>query len=319
MVTVGSQASIFTVTTGATLVKTGHSAIRRVRFVPPSPDVGDIEVNTLEGIRNRGGPREFLTPQRLDFDLLIHIKDGAAVHTVDFTDYALSPGDVLWVRAGQVHRWGTIADIDGAVVMFGPHSVDDRTSDLIRSQAVRLRNHWSAGDLRGTPVMQTLELMAAITDSTNMERGNLRQAARAHVLATLLLELDLVQATDGSSAPASRTHEVFTWFRDQVEENFRHWHTVSEYATRLGYTSRTLNRLARQHTTLSAKEFIDERLVLEAKRMLSHADASVAEIADDLGFDDASNFSSYFRRQTFMTPGAFRNRSRGGSRTMPTR
>jgi AraC-like DNA-binding protein len=53
--------------------------------------------------------------------------------------------------------------------------------------------------------------------------------------------------------------------------------------------------------------------------MLSHADASVAEIADDLGFDDASNFSSYFRRQTFMTPGAFRNRSRGGSRTMPTR
>ena len=55
--------------------------------------------------------------------------------------------------------------------------------------------------------------------------------------------------------------------------------------------------------------------MLEAKRQLSHADASVAEIAEELGFDDASNFSSYFRRQTRMTPGAFRSQSR--MRTAP--
>lgn len=82
-----------------------------------------------------------------------------------------------------------------------------------------------------------------------------------------------------------------------------------------GSKSRTLNRLARQHTGLSAKELIDERVVLEAKRQLSHADASVAEIAEQLGFDDASNFSAYFRRQTRMTPGTFRTRSRAGTGT----
>ena len=75
--------------------------------------MGDIEVNTLRGIRDRGGPHEFLTPQRLDFDLLVHIESGSARHTVDFTDYALGAGDVLWVRAGQVHHWGAIADIEG--------------------------------------------------------------------------------------------------------------------------------------------------------------------------------------------------------------
>ena len=90
------------------MVKTGQANIRRVRFLPPAPGVGDIEVNTLKGIRDRGGPHEFLTPQRLDFDLLMHIESGAAVHTVDFTDYPLRPGDVLWVRAGQVHQWGAI-------------------------------------------------------------------------------------------------------------------------------------------------------------------------------------------------------------------
>ena len=129
------------------MVKTGHSAIRRVRFLPPEPSMGDIEVNTLRGIRDRGGPHEFLTPQRLDFDLLVHIESGSARHTVDFTDYALGAGDVLWVRAGQVHQWGAIADIEGAVAMFGPHTVDERTRDLIRSHLVRPRNHWPAADL----------------------------------------------------------------------------------------------------------------------------------------------------------------------------
>jgi hypothetical protein len=118
--TVGTNGPTFTVTTGTTMVKTGHTPIRRVRFLPPASNVGDIEVNTLKGIRDRGGPHEFLTPQRLDFDLLVHIESGTGMHTVDFTDHTLRPGDVLWVRAGQVHQWGAIADIEGTVVMFGP-------------------------------------------------------------------------------------------------------------------------------------------------------------------------------------------------------
>ena len=104
------------------------------------------------------------------------------------------------------------------------------------------------------------------------------------------------------------THEAYGWFRDHIEEHFRHWHKVSEYADRLGYSTRTLNRLAREYTGLSAKELIDERVVLEAKRQLRHADTSVAEIAGQLGFDDPSNFSSYFSRHTGRTPGAFRIR-----------
>lgn len=292
------------------MVKTGHSAIRRVRFAPPGASVGDIEVNTLRGIRDRGGPDEFLTPQRLDFDLLVHIESGSARHTVDFTDYGLAADDVLWVQAGQVHRWGAIDEIEGTVVMFDSHAVDERTRDLIRSHLVRPRNHWLAADLKGTPVSQALGLLVLSgNDPRTRERGGLRQAALAHCLASLLVQLALVETTDAAPAPGP-THEAFAWFRDHIDEQFRSWHHVSQYADRLGYSTRTLNRVARQHTGLSAKELIDERVVLEAKRQLSHADASVSEIAEQLGFDDASNFSSYFRRQTQLTPGAFRIQSR---------
>ena len=296
------------------MVKTGQPVIRRVRFIPPASGVGDIEANTLKGIRDRGGPREFLTAQRLDFDLLMHIRDGAAVHTIDFTDYHLDPGDVLWVRAGQVHRWGAIDDIEGTVVLFGPHAVDDRTSHLIRSHQARPQSHWSAAELTGTPVPRALDLLTSTSDSAT-DPGDLRQAALAHGLALVLVQLALVEPAGG--APASRpTHEAYAWFRDHIEEHFGTWHKVGQYADRLGYSARTLNRLAREHTGLSAKQLIDERVVLEAKRQLSHADAPVSEIASLLGFDDASNFSSYFHRRVGMTPGSFRTWSRTGHGSM---
>jgi AraC-like DNA-binding protein len=292
------------------MVEKGQGSIRRVRFLPPGPDVGDIEVNTIRGIRDRGGPQEFLTLQRLDFDLLVHVEGGNALHTVDFIDYALRSGDVLWIRAGQVHRWGRIEDLEGRVVMFGPHAVDDRTAGLVRPPRLSPRNHWPAADLAGTPVVGALVLPATRSDTETGGRSDLRRAGLAHNLAALLIYLTLV----GSAAEVphlAQTHEAYTWFRDHIEEHYRSWHKVNEYAERLGYSSRTLNRLARHHTGSSAKELIDERLVLEAKRLLSHADGSVAQIAEGLGFEDASNFSSYFRKQAGMTPGAFRRSSRG--------
>ena len=298
------------------MVGTGQPAIRRVRFVPPAHDVGDIEVNTLKGIRDRGGPHEFLTAQRLDFDLLVHVRSGAAVHTVDFTDYDLEPGDVLWVRAGQVHHWGAIDDIEGTVVLFGPHTVDDRTSHLIRSQRARPQSHWPAGQLTGTPVSLALDLLTTSAHPGTTDPDGLRQAALAHCLAALLVQLALVEGD--ASAPASRpVHEAHVWFRDHIEEHFASWHKVSQYADRLGYSTRTLNRLARENTGLSAKQLIDERVVLEAKRRLSHSDAPVSEIASLLGFDDASNFSSYFHRHVGRTPGAFRTSTRTGAGTAP--
>ncbi len=296
------------------MVNTGQSTIRRVRFLPPAPGVGAIEANTLRGIRDRGGPEEFLTPQRLDFDLLMQVTSGTAGHTVDFTEHSLRPGDILWVRAGQVHQWGAIADIEGSVVMFGPHSMGESIHDLLRSHVALGQSHWSAADLAGTPVTQILDLLTSGTDSPRAEQSDLREAARAQLLAALLIELALARAA-GRAPTVEPTHQVFSWFRDHIEEHFRTWHKVSEYADRLGYSSRTLNRLARQHTGLSAKELIDERVLLEAKRQLAHRDAPVSEIAEQLGFDDASNFSSYFRRQTRTTPGAFRSRSRTGTAT----
>ena len=73
-----------------------------------------------------------------------------------------------------------------------------------------------------------------------------------------------------------------------------------------------LDRLARANAGLGAKALIDERVVLEAQRILAHGDDTIAAIAGALGFDDPSNFSKYFTKRAAATPAAFRRRARRG-------
>lgn len=286
------------------MVKMGQR-IRPVRYEPPPGVTGEIELTSLARMRARGGPQEFVAPQRLGFDLLIEIEAGRAVHTVDFTGHPLAPGDLLWVRAGQVQQWGAVGDIEGPVFLFTPASIDPGTWELIRSAGVATPNHWAAAAVAGTPAAAALAT-ALVTAAA--PAASLRDAALARALAAALLLL--VLAVPEGSGRRPPTHEAFVWFRDELERGFRTRHQVADYAARLGYSARTLNRLARENTGLSAKQLVDERIVLEAKRLLAHGRDPVARIAADLGFDDPSNFSKYFQHRTGTTPAVFRARVR---------
>lgn len=48
--------------------------------------------------------------------------------------------------------------------------------------------------------------------------------------------------------------------------------------------------------------------MLEAERSLRHTSMSVRQIADFLGFSDATYFSRFFRRYRGEAPGRFRQR-----------
>ncbi|TCO44590.1 AraC-like DNA-binding protein [Kribbella antiqua] len=293
------------------MVKMGHrvpDAIRPVRYAPPPGVTGQIELTSLTRMRVRGGPDEFIAPQRLEFDLLIRVEAGSAVHTVDFTGYPLAPGDLIWVRAGQVQQWGAIGDIEGPVFLFTPSAIDTGTWDLIRSADVTTPNHWSAVTVAGTPAAVALDAALAAAAMPARSTVEVRDAALARALAAALLLLVMAEPEGSGRRPP--THEVFVWFRDELEANFRTRHKVAEYAARLGYSTRTLNRLARENTGLSAKQLIDERVVLEAKRLLAHGADPVAQIAEQLGYDDPSNFSKYFHHRTGTTPARFRTRVR---------
>ncbi|XLS28313.1 helix-turn-helix domain-containing protein [Flavobacteriaceae bacterium M23B6Z8] len=99
--------------------------------------------------------------------------------------------------------------------------------------------------------------------------------------------------------------EMLRTYNFLVENHFKESHSVSFYADKMFKSPKTLaNSFASSGKT--PLQIIHDRIVLEAKRLLYYTDKTAKEIAYEVGFEDASHLSRLFKKQTGLTPGAFK-------------
>ncbi|MEU2158923.1 helix-turn-helix transcriptional regulator [Streptomyces sp. NPDC019396] len=291
----------------------GNFEIPEVSFTAPAGTPAGIEVLPLSDLRSRAPAERLANPQRPDFHHLLTLTDGSLWHTVDFTAYALEPGSWLWVRPGQVQQWGDLTHAEGTLILFQQDFVDAasaRTARIDDPHAPVLRRPLPDD---ATALLQAADHLTAEFRALGQLPLEIHRAALRHLLSVLVLRLAHLTAPEGTPAP--EPHHTYLRFRDAVEKDFTSSRQVEDYARALGYSARTLSRATLATAGLGAKEFIDRRVVLEAKRLLAHSDQTATRIADRLGFPSATHFSKYFHQRTGQTPIAFRDTARGHSGT----
>lgn len=114
-----------------------------------------------------------------------------------------------------------------------------------------------------------------------------------------------IQHAYGDSALADPGSLAFK-FHSLVDGHFKTEKSVSFYAKNLCITPNYLGVVCRKNYKMSPLEFIKERTLLEAKRLLYSSDKSIKEIAFELGFQNFSYFSYFFRSRTKFTPKEYR-------------
>jgi AraC family transcriptional activator of pobA len=155
-------------------------------------------------------------------------------------------------------------------------------------------------------------LCRELQEESFLAREGHRLAMRA-LLALTAIEVVRLAASRARSgevtlAPAdARIDEL----RRLIDANFRQERLIRFYAERLNMTSDRLNDHVKRVTGVTAGHLIRQRVLTEAKRQLVFTGQAIHEIAYDLAFADPSHFTRFFRKQTGMTPQAFRER-RGG-------
>jgi AraC-like DNA-binding protein len=128
------------------------------------------------------------------------------------------------------------------------------------------------------------------------------------LLSVLLLRLVHARPDPVSSAPADDTYRRYS---AALERDFRTSQCVADYAAALGYSPRTLTRATLAATGATAKQYLDARILLEAKRLLVHTDVTAAEVSRTLGFRAPGDFAKFFRTRDGRTPLEFRAEARG--------
>lgn len=257
-------------------------------------------------------------PHRHNFQELIWIRAGGGRHAIDGAPLELLPGTCYFIARGQVHQFLEARNVHGCVVRFAdelipePHGVEDpgyplawfnsiNASRGIRLEAAEAREFehlfaLMAGEYARPPQAGRLELLGALLRAVLVKLG--RALQHGHVRAA------------GAGAGGSQA-ELFRAFLLLLERDYATHHDVAHYAAALGASQRRLTEAVRLCAGVSPKQAIEERLLLEAKRLLQFTRRSTKEIAYALGFEDPPYFSKAFRRGARCSPLDYRRLLQG--------
>lgn len=123
----------------------------------------------------------------------------------------------------------------------------------------------------------------------------------------LILCTRLYKAQKMAGLAAENGHaDIVREFNFLVEQHFKTKHTVAEYADLLHKSPKTISNLFTRLGTKTPLQLIQERKMLEARRMLRYTDLPVKEIAYELGYEDLQTFSRFFKAQEGVSPSEFR-------------
>jgi AraC-like DNA-binding protein len=284
---------------------TGPLSITEVPFRDSETTPPGIEVLSFDGLldRARGHLINPNAPMRPSFHHVVAVRDGQLDCSVDFTEHQLAKGDLIWVRPGQILQFGPgLETSQGTVVLFAPGFLDDETASAAHAD----RPAESSAPVRCPALLPLTEMLADEFHNAGGLPAAVQIAIVRHLLSILLLRIG--NQGRRSSEPGDA---VFEDFRQAVEDGFAHTHRVEDYARQLGYSVRTLTRASHVATGYGAKRVIQQRVLLEAKRLLVHTELTSTAIAGHIGMPDAATFGKFFRSQTAETPASFRDRVRG--------
>jgi AraC family transcriptional activator of pobA len=256
----------------------------------------EVRINRLE---NRLTP-QVPFPHRHDFYHLMLVTQGRGWHEIDFRKYPVRPGQIFVMKPGQVHSWKLSADTAGFVIEFG--ELSESASAAARSGADRF-------DLskKSKAWLSLLRITEQMLEEYEGRLMGFEESLR-HYLVPFFVELSRLTP----EAHAARTEQDPTLgrFLELIEQNYRKEHRVSFYSEKMRITPKALTMRAMRGLGKSARAMIQERSLLECKRLLAYSDLTSAEIGATLGFEDPNYFSRFFKRMTGSTPMAFRKACR---------
>ncbi len=249
------------------------------------------------------------TPQRLHSYLIVLFTKGQGRHRVDFTVYPYQEKTLLFVAENQVHQWEINTDNEAFVLAFSREFLYKSSQDRELLESYRIFDvslHSPTLCLDDADYQRCLILFQELKHEFDQPEADVfKYDIYRNLLRTILLLAERRKRSEASPAVLAQ-YEEFARFRSQVDGDFSRTRNVVDYAKTLGYSPKKLNQVTQSIVGKNAKLFVDERVVLEIKRLLIHTDLSIKEIADRTGFDEPTNLVKFFKRYTRLTPVTFR-------------
>ena len=242
---------------------------------------------------------------RDEYHLFFLQEKGTTTVEIDFHKHTIKPSSVIFIRQNQVHR---ILSFRNATV-----SIWAISNENINPEYLKLLEEISPAK----PLVLKQEVFSVISEAVSfcIKLSHRKDERLYHsllrgscnTLIGLVASRYLVQSKPVDNL--SRFEVLTKAFKELLERNFATAKRPAEYARQLNVSTNYLNECVKKATGYSVSHHIQQRIILEAKRLLFYSDRSVKEIATELGYDDYPYFSRLFTKVAGTTALAFRNKN----------
>ncbi len=253
-------------------------------------------------------------PHRHDYYTVIYVIQAQGIHQIDFKAYPLEPQEVFFVSPGQVHQVRPVGKPRGWVISFTKefllhhHISEDFISEINLFNTFEERPPVRIGP----EVARKLDVLLPLMEEAYQSEISFQIAALSAYLKLFLVYCNQECVLNrGPAEPNDSGHRLLKAFKEMVATHFNEWHKTSDYAEQLYISPKYLNQVVKSLLGQTAKEVIQEKIILNAKRELLYTEKHIKEIAFELGFEDPLYFSHFFKTCTGMPPTTFRQTADG--------
>jgi len=293
------------------------SALPLFHLYGDPPDDAAFDFIHIETIASRSSVHDWTirTHRHRNLFQLLLIEKGGGDMSFETATVPFSAPAAILVPATTAHGFRFIAEVtDGWVVSFTEDVADalgDQSGEaMARLKAVAADPLLPLADASETKRLAAL--CAELNEEASLAREGYRLAMRGllTLIAIEIVRLGVSRARSGTVTLTRKDARVEE-LRRLLDEHFRKQRLISFYAEKLAMTPDRLNDHVKRVTGVTAGHMIRQRVLTEAKRQLVFTNQAIHEVAYALSFSDPSHFTRFFRKQTGMTPQAFRD-VRGG-------
>jgi AraC-like DNA-binding protein len=246
-------------------------------------------------------------PHRHDFYNILFISEGTGEHTIDFVTYEVKPCSIFFLTPGQVHSWNLSNKVKGFTIFFTPEFY------LMDSSIKKLFDIPFFHTLINQPYLyfDCLKDPAISEAIQHIHEENLKNEFDSHTIIRAYLDIILTRLARYytkslvNKQPSSLTFKIRE-LESLVEKHYKEVKAPSAYAEKMNISPKHLNEICKKGLNKTVGDLIQERVMLEVKRLLAYSHKNISEIADELNFSDKSYFIRFFKKSTGLTPEQFR-------------
>jgi AraC-like DNA-binding protein/mannose-6-phosphate isomerase-like protein (cupin superfamily) len=223
-------------------------------------------------------------PHRHSFFSLVWFTAGSGFYVIDFEEYEIKPNRIFFVSPKQVHNWDYSENCSGYIL----------TIDSSLGKELNLNCLFPYLDINGNIESLFKTILPDLIENFQNKSD-------------IKIDIQYIHQQLERFAQQIKyytTNPYIIHFKKLISDNSKML-SVERCAEELHLSADELNSLCKEYTGTSAKQYLIEIKLTEAKRLLLYSEYNINEIAYNLGFEDSSYFSRIFKKKTTLSPSDF--------------